>query len=208
MTGSCRNDGVDAGRSFLRRHGFNSRWRNVGCCQAVRGGVGRRGVCQRQPAVRGRQAVERCCCSDADCRYKKSACKGAFDGGRGRNRTADTGIFNPLLYQLSYSATLFCFRRRCCRRGGVYYGAISVSASQFHKNFHIRRKFLEMPCVARLPPLLPSRHMAKISPERPLPAQKRKEAASSDAASLLEDLVERRRIELPTFALRTRRSPS
>jgi hypothetical protein len=25
-------------------------------------------------------------------------------GGRGRNRTADTGIFNPLLYQLSYSA--------------------------------------------------------------------------------------------------------
>ena len=26
-------------------------------------------------------------------------------GGRGRNRTADTGIFNPLLYQLSYSAT-------------------------------------------------------------------------------------------------------
>ncbi len=27
-----------------------------------------------------------------------------FDGGRGRNRTADTGIFNPLLYQLSYPA--------------------------------------------------------------------------------------------------------
>jgi hypothetical protein len=27
------------------------------------------------------------------------------NGGRGRNRTADTGIFNPLLYQLSYSAT-------------------------------------------------------------------------------------------------------
>ena len=28
------------------------------------------------------------------------------NGGRGRNRTADTGIFNPLLYQLSYSALL------------------------------------------------------------------------------------------------------
>ena len=28
-----------------------------------------------------------------------------FDGGRGRNRTADTGIFNPLLYQLSYLGT-------------------------------------------------------------------------------------------------------
>ncbi len=26
------------------------------------------------------------------------------DGGRGQNRTADTGIFNPLLYQLSYPA--------------------------------------------------------------------------------------------------------
>jgi hypothetical protein len=29
---------------------------------------------------------------------------GLMIGGRGRNRTADTGIFNPLLYQLSYSA--------------------------------------------------------------------------------------------------------
>ena len=28
------------------------------------------------------------------------------DGGRGRNRTNDTRIFNPLLYQLSYPATL------------------------------------------------------------------------------------------------------
>ncbi len=26
-------------------------------------------------------------------------------GGRGGNRTPDTGIFNPLLYQLSYPAT-------------------------------------------------------------------------------------------------------
>ena len=31
----------------------------------------------------------------------------AFDlfGGQGRNRTVDTRIFNPLLYQLSYLAT-------------------------------------------------------------------------------------------------------
>ena len=29
-----------------------------------------------------------------------------FDGGQGRNRTADTGIFSPLLYQLSYLAAL------------------------------------------------------------------------------------------------------
>ena len=27
------------------------------------------------------------------------------NGGRGRNRTNDTRIFNPLLYQLSYPAT-------------------------------------------------------------------------------------------------------
>ncbi len=27
-----------------------------------------------------------------------------LNGGRGQNRTADTGIFNPLLYQLSYPA--------------------------------------------------------------------------------------------------------
>gem|GEM_PF-1973717 len=26
-------------------------------------------------------------------------------GGQGRNRTADTGIFSPLLYRLSYLAT-------------------------------------------------------------------------------------------------------
>lgn len=32
------------------------------------------------------------------------------DGGRGRNRTADTGIFNPLLYQLSYSALVLACR--------------------------------------------------------------------------------------------------
>lgn len=27
-----------------------------------------------------------------------------INGGQGRNRTADTGIFNPLLYRLSYLA--------------------------------------------------------------------------------------------------------
>jgi hypothetical protein len=29
-----------------------------------------------------------------------------LNGGRGRNRTADTGIFNPRLYQLSYPAVV------------------------------------------------------------------------------------------------------
>jgi hypothetical protein len=29
------------------------------------------------------------------------------DGAQGRNRTADTGIFNPLLYRLSYLGVVF-----------------------------------------------------------------------------------------------------
>ncbi|SON77371.1 hypothetical protein XAP412_1310034 [Xanthomonas phaseoli pv. phaseoli] len=40
-------------------------------------------------------------------------------GGRGRNRTADTGIFNPLLYQLSYSATYPA--TRCLRCEDAHY---------------------------------------------------------------------------------------
>ena len=37
---------------------------------------------------------------------KNNAVKERKDGGQGRNRTADTGIFSPLLYQLSYLAEL------------------------------------------------------------------------------------------------------
>ncbi len=33
---------------------------------------------------------------------KPRKCEAFDDGAQGRNRTADTGIFNPLLYQLSY----------------------------------------------------------------------------------------------------------
>ena len=33
---------------------------------------------------------------------KPRKCGAVDDGAQGRNRTADTGIFNPLLYQLSY----------------------------------------------------------------------------------------------------------
>ena len=35
---------------------------------------------------------------------KAAASKVLKNGGQGRNRTADTGIFSPLLYQLSYLA--------------------------------------------------------------------------------------------------------
>ncbi len=37
-------------------------------------------------------------------------------GGQGRNRTTDTRIFNPLLYQLSYLAVLVSDKRRALNR--------------------------------------------------------------------------------------------
>ena len=37
------------------------------------------------------------------------------DGGQGRNRTIDTRIFNPLLYQLSYLATAGSGEGPACR---------------------------------------------------------------------------------------------
>ena len=40
-------------------------------------------------------------------------------GGRRRNRTADTGIFNPLLYQLSYPAKMLPQRGRAGARAGM-----------------------------------------------------------------------------------------
>ena len=46
-----------------------------------------------------RESSNRCC-------SVQFLCKRNENGGRGRNRTADTGIFNPLLYQLSYPATM------------------------------------------------------------------------------------------------------
>ena len=33
-----------------------------------------------------------------------------LDGGQGQNRTADTGIFSPLLYRLSYLAIRYFWR--------------------------------------------------------------------------------------------------
>lgn len=38
---------------------------------------------------------------------------GHKNGGSGRDRTADTGIFNPLLYRLSYRATCLHAERAC-----------------------------------------------------------------------------------------------
>ena len=48
------------------------------------------------------------------------------NGGRGRNRTADTGIFNPLLYQLSYSALVLACRGAEGRGEGARIRAIEA----------------------------------------------------------------------------------
>ena len=42
--------------------------------------------------------------SDLQRSIRPNATATSLDGGQGRNRTADTGIFSPLLYQLSYLA--------------------------------------------------------------------------------------------------------
>ena len=51
------------------------------------------------------------------------------DGGQGRNRTADTGIFSPLLYQLSYLA-MECGVVRAGRpqRKGAYYSGLGCGS--------------------------------------------------------------------------------
>ena len=51
---------------------------------------------------------------------------GKKNGGSGRDRTADTRIFNPLLYQLSYRATCAA---RLLRGAGEYYSFFSYFAS-------------------------------------------------------------------------------
>ena len=52
---------------------------------------------------------------------------GKKNGGSGRDRTADTRIFNPLLYQLSYRAIL---QARLGRGAGTFYTNTAQNASQ------------------------------------------------------------------------------
>ena len=57
---------------------------------------------------------------------RKNEISGHKNGGSGRDRTADTRIFNPLLYQLSYRATCAA---RLLRGAGEYYSFFSCFAS-------------------------------------------------------------------------------
>ena len=65
---------------------------------------------------------------------RKNEISGHKNGGSGRDRTADTRIFNPLLYQLSYRATS-C--RPHLRGAGSLYTFLTRLASKKLKNFHI-----------------------------------------------------------------------
>ena len=74
------------------------------CPACVQGG--------KPPANARKFPIGRACFTDDRSRRLEREARGGENtpnplkyGGRGRNRTADTGIFNPLLYQLSYSAT-------------------------------------------------------------------------------------------------------
>lgn len=74
------------------------------------------------------------------------------DGGQGRNRTADTRIFNPLLYRLSYLAKidslhgreLFIERRikpthsRCVKLGCLYLRAILSLGSKTGRSLELQ----------------------------------------------------------------------
>ena len=41
------------------------------------------------------------------------------NGAQGQNRTADTGIFNPLLYRLSYLGSVLYTPLRRAKEGGI-----------------------------------------------------------------------------------------
>ena len=65
---------------------------------------------------------------------------GLFVGGQGRNRTADTRIFSPLLYQLSYLAFetfAFCNRLRICGSGQRKRGAIILVSAAIAKRLPV-----------------------------------------------------------------------
>ena len=53
-----------------------------------------------------------------------------YDGARDRNRTSDTRIFNPLLYQLSYPGTSLTARCICEARGLVQPPAASSQGNR------------------------------------------------------------------------------
>ena len=56
-----------------------------------------------------------------------------FFGGQGRDRTVDTRIFNPLLYQLSYLAIYYCYAGFRSSRKASIIANFGISSSAFKK---------------------------------------------------------------------------
>ena len=95
----------------------------------------------------------------------------AKDGGEGRNRTDDTRIFSPLLYQLSYHAMCFCPESsvpdgllRVSRMVGMI--EISMGVSILH-NRPLRTATGAQPCGGNVP--FSSTNLWTSSGSAPLP---------------------------------------
>ncbi len=66
--------------------------------------------------------------------------KSGFLSGATRNRTGDTRIFSPLLYQLSYGTIIFCFCNRYrfdygCK-GNDFFLTCKLFGRFFQKKYH------------------------------------------------------------------------
>ena len=67
---------------------------------------------------------------------RKTACQAVSNtGGSGRNRTTDTRIFSPLLYQLSYRAI---FTALCCYNPNKDFGYDITLKVSLHRNKPLR----------------------------------------------------------------------
>lgn len=116
--------------------------------------------------------------------YKKEGLEiGRKNGGSGRDRTADTGIFNPLLYRLSYRATCLHAERAC--------GAESIILFPILQPQNI---IFQLPCI------LP-RSIAGIRPANQEEACARIPLNSNGKISAAQDSVCRRRGGMFIFSL-------
>jgi hypothetical protein len=59
------------------------------------------------------------------------------NGAQSRNRTSDTRIFNPLLYQLSYLGTALARRKAAYKQGGVHCPALGFTKIRAVKHRYV-----------------------------------------------------------------------
>ncbi len=68
-------------------------------------------------------------------------------GGATKNRTRDTRIFSPLLYQLSYGTLAFPFEREC--KGNVFFESPKDAPQNFAKDTSVPKGASIEPAAAR-----------------------------------------------------------